>query len=322
MARVLSTEGVAPQERLALWADLICDAYVQLDCETPDSDAPFNGNILSERLATLDLSQVTASPQRVLRTSRQISKSTEDYFLVSIQTKGLGVIRQDGRQAMLRPGDFALYDSTRPYELLFENDFQQFVLMLPGEMLRSQVKATQDLTAIPVSGRRGAGHLMIGMIQALWRDIAALEPASAGAISDSVLNILVAGLRTLPAATRLPPSNLKRLYLAQARAFVCEHLRDPQLSVEMIAAELRLSVSTLHRAFQGEPCSLVHWIWTERLDAVKRDLADPALRNFGVSSLAFAWGFNDAAHFSRAFKERFSVTATEFRHGLFGESAR
>ena len=322
MTQVLSTDGVAPKEKLALWTDLICDAYVQLDCATPDSDAPFHGNILRERLATLDLSQVTASQQHVLRTPRQISKTTEDFFLVSIQTKGLGVIRQDGRQAVLNPGDFALYDSTRPYELLFESDFQQFVLMLPGEMLRSQVKATEDLTAIPVSGQRGAGHLMIGMIEALWRDIEALEPACAGAVSDSVLNILVAGLRTLPSAKRMPASNLKKLYLDQARAFVREHLRDPQLSVEMIAARLNLSPSTLHRAFQGEACSLTHWIWTERLKAVKSNLADPALRNLGISSLAFSWGFNDSAHFSRAFKERFGMTAKEFRHGLFGGSAK
>ena len=36
-----------------------------------------------------------------------------------------------------RPGDFALYDSTRPYQLLFDDDFEQIVLKLPGERLRS-----------------------------------------------------------------------------------------------------------------------------------------------------------------------------------------
>jgi AraC-like DNA-binding protein len=35
-----------------------------------------------------------------------------------------------------------------------------------------------------------------------------------------------------------------------------------------------------------------------------------------VSDSAFSWGFNDAAHFSRAFKERFSVTPREFGLGL------
>ena len=111
-------------------------------------------------------------------------------------------------------------------------------------------------------------------------------------------------------------SNLTALHRDQIRAFVLQHLRDPRLSVGMIAAALKLSPSTVHRAFQGEPCSAAHWIWTQRLDAIKRDLADPALQQRGVSDIAFSWGFNDAAHFSRAFKERFRVTPKEFRQGL------
>jgi AraC-like DNA-binding protein len=320
MSQLLSTAAVAPGERLALWTDLICDVYVQLACDARVAPDQFRGEIRQDRLATLDLSQVTSRPQHVQRTARQIAKATEDYFLVSIQTQGTGSVRQDGREAFLRPGDFALYDSTRPYELLFEEDFQQFVLMLPGAMLRSQLKGTERLTASAVSGTRGAGHLMIGMIETLWRDVDTLEPASADAVADSVLHILVAGLKTLPAAQPAAVSNLVALHRHQIRAYALQHLRDPRLSVGMIAAALKLSPSTVHRAFQGEPCSAAHWIWSQRLDAIKRDLADPALRHRGVSEIAFGWGFNDAAHFSRAFKERFGVTPREFRQGTGGDA--
>ncbi len=316
MSQLLSTEAVAPRDRVAVWTDLICDVYVQLDCDALTAPEAFSGSIRTDTLATLDLSQVTACPQHVYRTPRQIAKATEDYFLVSIQTRGCGMVIQDDRRAVLHPGDFALYDSTRPYELIFEADFQQFVLMLPGEMLRSQLKGTERVTASAVSGRRGAGHLMIGMIDTLWRDIDTLEPASADAVSESVLNILVAGLKTLPAVQQAPVSNLIALYRHQVRTYALLHLRDPQLSVGMIAAALRLSPSTIHRAFLGEPCSLMHWIWGERLDAVRRDLGDAALCQRTVSDIAFSWGFNDAAHFSRAFKDRFGVTPTEFRHNL------
>jgi hypothetical protein len=67
-----------------------------------------------DSLATLELSQVTATAQHVRRTPSLIAATAEDYFLVSIQTKGVGAIVQDGRTAVLQPGDFALYDSTRP----------------------------------------------------------------------------------------------------------------------------------------------------------------------------------------------------------------
>ena len=171
-----------------------------LECE-PLAGAPrIDGEIVLETLGTLALSRVTASAQRVRRTARQIARASEDYFLVSIQTDGVGEVHQDGRRAVLQAGDFALYDSTRPYDLVFGADFQQFVLMLPGPALRAQVRDTQALTASAVSGRRGAGHLMIEMIRTLAQDIGTLEPASAAAVADSVTQILVAGLRTLPAA--------------------------------------------------------------------------------------------------------------------------
>jgi hypothetical protein len=200
VSKLLSTADVKANERMAYWVDAVCDTYVQLDCEAAGDRRSIDGEIRLDRLATLELSRVSASAQRVRRTPAKIARASEDYFLVSIQTAGRGAVIQDGRHASLGPGDFALYDSTRPYELQFDAGFQQYVLMLPGPTLRSQLPDTDRLTARPVSGRRGAGHLMIGMIRSLARDIATLEPASAAAVAQSVEHILVAGLRALPGA--------------------------------------------------------------------------------------------------------------------------
>ncbi|WP_433292744.1 helix-turn-helix domain-containing protein [Pseudonocardia sp. CA-142604] len=79
-------------------------------------------------------------------------------------------------------------------------------------------------------------------------------------------------------------------------------------------------MSTLHRAFAGEPCSLSEWIWAQRLDAVRTDLCAPSLRHRTISDLAFSWGFVDASHFSRAFKARFGCTARDVRLGQAGGS--
>ena len=32
-----------------------------------------------------------------------------------------------------------------------------------------------------------------------------------------------------------------------------------------------------------------------------------------MSDIAFSWGFNDAAHFSRSFKEQYGMSPREFR---------
>jgi len=181
MSRTISTDTVAARQRLAFWTDLVCDTYVQLECNPPQGGDRIDGEIVADELASLQLSRVTATAQLVKRTPALIARASEDHFLVSIQTQGRGVISQDGRHAVLGPGDFALYDSTRPYQLTFDDNFQQFVLKLPGPTLRTALRDTERLTATTVRGDRGAGHLMIGMIRTLAADIGALAPESAAA---------------------------------------------------------------------------------------------------------------------------------------------
>lgn len=309
----LSTRSVEPSQRLAFWTDMVCSTYVQLECDATAGASTIDGEISAQQLATLQLSQVISTPQVVRRTAAKIARSAEDYFLVSIQTRGEGVIAQDGRTARLAVGDFALYDSTRPYELRFDKPFEQVVLRLPGATLRSALRDTQALTASTVSGQRGAGHLMIGMIRTLAADIDTLAPESAAAVAESVSQILVAGLSALPAARAPPVSQLAAFHREQIKACIANRLRDPLLSVTGIAAQLRLSPSTLHRAWTGQACSIAQWIWAQRLDAARRDLCNPAHRARSISEIAFSWGFNDAAHFSRAFRARFGCSARELR---------
>ena len=313
MHKLWSTDAVEARDRLSYWVEAVCNTYVQLDCDTPHRERAFCGTIEANRLATLGLSRVTSTAQHVRRTPAKIARATEDYFLVSIQTRGHGKIVQDGRMADLAPGDFALYDSTRPYELIFDGAFQQHVLQLPGAVLRSRLRDTQTLTARKVCGDRGAGHLMIGMIEALAADIDTLEAGSVAAIAESVENILVAGLCSLPGATDPVASQLTSYHRDQIKAYALQRLRDPQLSVNAIATHLRLSPSTIYRAFAAEPVSLNTWIWNQRLDGAKRDICDPALAGRTITEIAFAWGFNDAAHFSRIFRARFGCSARELR---------
>lgn len=321
MFRVKTTTEVDLGLRLAYWSDIVSDAYVQLECEAAAGKTTIEGSVAITQLATLCLTQVTATAQRVHRTPAKISQSTEDYFLVSIQTSGHGVVVQEGREAHLAPGDFALYDSTRPYVLAFDGDFQQYVLMLPGRLLRTGFPSAEQLTANTVRGQHGAGHLMLSMIHTLAVDVGTLAPESACPIAESVIQILIAGLSTLPAAKQTPLSQLCLYHLERIKACVRKRLRDPQLTVASIAAELKMSSSTLHRTWGAQTCSLGDWIWAQRLDAAHRDLCDPGMLGRNVSEIAFSWGFNDAAHFSRAFRLRFGCTPREVRPRAAGGNA-
>jgi AraC-like DNA-binding protein len=312
MSQILTTDAVAPNERLSFWVDMICTTYVQLECDAIDEE-PFHGSIVSHKLPGLELSVVRSCAQRVLRTPRVISRAIDDYFIVSLQTRGNGVISQDGRDARMSPGDFSLYDSTRPYTLSFGGEFEQIVLKVRGEALRSMVRNTEQLTATTVSGRTGAGHLLINMIETLRDEVDTLLPASAAAVASGVVNVLVAGLQSLPACGKSEMSSMGAYHLSRIRQSIEERLHDPALTIESIAASLGMSVGHLHRLFKNEAQSPSQYLWGRRLEACSRDLLDPRRANASVAQIAFSWGFNDAAHFSRAFRERFNRSPREWR---------
>jgi AraC-like DNA-binding protein len=312
MSQVLTTDAVAPVQRLEYWVDMICTTYVKLECDAKESD-DFRGSILSHRLPGLDLSVVSSCAQRVMRTPRVIARESDDYFIVSLQTQGCAVISQDGRDAVMSPGDFAIYDSTRPYVLHFGDDFEEIVLKLRGDQIRSLVRNTEALTATTVSGRAGAGHLLISMIRTLRDEVDCLQPASAAAVASGVVNVLVAGLQSLPACKKAELSSMSAYHVARIRQCIDDRLHDPTLSIESIALELGMSVGHLHRLFKTEPLSPSQYLWSRRLEACSRELLDPRRTNISVAEIAFSWGFNDAAHFSRAFRERFNCSPREWR---------
>ena len=73
MSRLLSTEVVPRDQRLAYWTDMICNVYVQLGCDPiADRRGDFEGSIRQHTLPSLDVSVVTSGPQKVMRTPGHI----------------------------------------------------------------------------------------------------------------------------------------------------------------------------------------------------------------------------------------------------------
>ncbi|WP_194841887.1 helix-turn-helix domain-containing protein [Marinobacter nauticus] len=101
--------------------------------------------------------------------------------------------------------------------------------------------------------------------------------------------------------------------ISRVRQCIEDRLREPGLSIESIAAQLNMSPGHLHRLFRDQLQSPAQYLWTRRLDACSRELLDARRAKATVSEIAFGWGFNDAAHFSRSFKARFGCSPREWR---------
>lgn len=314
----VSTDAVPQSERFAYWLDMVCSIYVRLECEKTDDRVVF-GDIEFTRLGALDFTELSSNARLIRRTTSLIrTSSDDDYCLVQVQRQGQGVVIQDGRTAIVEPGDFVVYDCTRPYELRFdEAGHKVVVLRVPRPALEPHVGNLSELTATRVNGAGAAGQLLLSMVETLRRDIDQLHPASANGVSEAITSIIAAGLRGLPGAQVRKTSCLANFHIERVKAFVRDNLRDPSLSIASVAAAMRMSPDHLSKIFRPEPVQLSKLIWQWRINACKRELGDPRYAHLSVSEIAFSWGFNDAAHFSRSFKELCGKTPREWRqHSL------
>ena len=89
------------RDRLSYWVEAVCNTYVQLDCDATAAAAPIDGTSKPTAGHARPVPR-DATPQSCGGRRAKIARATEDYFLVSIQTKGHGKIVQDGRVARCR----------------------------------------------------------------------------------------------------------------------------------------------------------------------------------------------------------------------------
>lgn len=311
-AQILSTEAVQSHRRVSYWREAICDIFVELDCEAIRPSSDFYGKIVNRPIADLQFSDVTSSGQRVLRSQSRIARSGNDYFLISVQTQGSGRVSQDGRVAELSRGDFALYDSTRPYELMFDAPFSQFVARVPRSAVTNRLIAPEWLTARRIDGRQGVGRIALSYLAELERQLPTLDDQASGRLSDTFLDLITLALAA-PVQERPQMSNVRQSQLYRIQCFIDAHLSDPELTPASIASAHRITVRYLNMLFAGAEMSVARWIWQRRLEKCERDLTDPRHAGRTIGEIAYSWGFNDLTHFSRTFKARYGQSPKDYR---------
>ena len=182
------TSDLEERDRTDYWRDIICDEYVKLDCRKLADD--FQGEVRGGgSLGELQFSEVLADAQYVERSRRQIAKCSEADFLISFQLARRGLVRQNGREALLTPGSFALYDSTQPYSLTFNERFHQLVIQMPKEVLSRHLMNPEQYTAVPISGQSGLGAVLTDFIFSLARELHHVQ-AAPNELSENLTNMI------------------------------------------------------------------------------------------------------------------------------------
>ncbi len=301
--------------RWEYWCDVVNDEFVNLDCSSIDGQAEseFSGILRGGiGVGQVNFSEVIAMPQLVRRSQQRIARATKDDFLISFQLERECIVRQSGREALLKPGCFALYDSAAEYSLAFAQPFHQFVLQMPREVLSRHLMEPEKYTAIPISANEGMGLILKNFLYSLVGELGSTEEPINEQLSDNLVNMIALTFSSSVITSKLIETDcVKEALIRRLRQFIDNNLFDPRLNNARIAESQNISLRYLYKLFSGQDESIHEMIMGKRLDAAHGILRDGHTRRPSIESLAHHVGFASAAHFSRAFKKRFGVNPSD-----------
>lgn len=308
----MSVAPTVAMTSLGQFRETISSSFVPLDV-SGDAGTSFAARVTATDADQVGFTEILANPHLVQRTPETIARGGSGYYKVTMLMSGSGLLMQEGRQLVLRPGDLSVYDTSRPYSLLFNEDFRAIVLMFSKDRLNLPVSVADQLAAVSLGSEHGLQPVVSAFLSQFPGQLFHLDERVRTRIAHNSLDLMgtmFSSMLDIEAEASDPHAVLlQRIY-----DFIDAHLGEPELSPRMIAEAHYISVRHLHALFSEGDRTVSTWIRERRLERCRADLLNPLYRECKVAVIAARWGFIDAANFSRAFKARYGLSPSELRN--------
>jgi AraC family transcriptional activator of tynA and feaB len=277
----------------------------------PVGKKPFRAEIEAYTLGRLKMARMAFSAHRTARLPLPASAHRE-YFLVNHQQSGHVIVRQDGRESEICPGDFYILNATRDFHIE-TGEVVTHSICVPASEFRTVFPEVDYCTSIKFSSQTGAGPVVGAFLSSTFELARTLDDNGAGRVVDALPHVLAIALssRTQEPLAR---SRLTVYQRERVKDYVRRNIREASMDCEFISKAVQLSPRYLYDLFADEPMPIMRWVWSERLNNCRHELSLAALRSKSIGEIAYSWGFRELAHFSRSFRAAFGQSPREFRN--------
>ena len=318
MSSLIRTDQVPAADLVDFLREVMAKTWLSTGCR-PEHRTNYCAEFRASGLGPMQVVVMDVPPATVCRTPELISRADPDMLkMVLVRGGDSCVVSQDGRQAHLSAGEFAIYDTRRPYEVVcgagHSQPMQMMTFMFPPSLLPLSRNRIRQLAAVPFPAGAGLGDVTSQFLLQLARNVDHYSPAEAARLSSAALEVLATRLsHELDVHDWDTPEARRHALLTTVQAFIVRNLGDTGLSPAMIAAAHHMSLRSLHQLFHDEGLTVAGWIRKRRLECCRHDLSDPALASRPVAAIAARWGFTSPGDFSRAFRTAHGMPPAEYR---------
>jgi AraC-like DNA-binding protein len=268
----------------------------------------FRGRLRCLGLGEVQVLHLDAGPHRLL------GAGYDDlaHYHLAVPVQGPLAVAQGAHRAVVEPGGLAVYDATRVHALEFDQSVELLLVRAPRHLIAVSPALMKRLGALDEGVHGNLIDLITSLLVRLDDDLVVQSPWSPERLAANLTGIITTVL--IEQLSRTAPDGGAQLLMLEITAFVDEHLGDPDLSPETIAAAHFISPRYLRKLFEARGLRISDWIRQRRLEACRHDLVDPERSTEPIIAVAARWGFGDPAHFSRLFRSTYGCSPRQQRH--------
>lgn len=156
------------------------------------------------------------------RGSRHPRSLEEPLCLLAVQLHGRTIAQQDGRQAILLPGDLTLFDGTRPYRVDFQGrHFDHLVLRFPRTALEERGIDTGAVTVRRIALDSALGRLVTPFLLNVVQAADTVDPETGERLAGMSLDLIATALASVSGVERPPASPGRSCCAASGSTSAC-----------------------------------------------------------------------------------------------------
>ncbi|MDN5005601.1 helix-turn-helix domain-containing protein [Bradyrhizobium sp. GCM10027634] len=230
------------------------------------------------------------------------------FVVVDFIIDGRGVGCGELQSLSLERGDVAVWNTRQKLNFEVLTAMHKFMLVVP---IRQARKLWPDLISpnlLHFSHRDALSPILAACFESFLAGVDSMADAYASAAAEAGLDVAVRACRV---QRDEGPSDRKSLLMQRIIGYLEANLRDPELNHDRVATEFNVSTRYLQILFARSGATVSEWIRQRRLENCRKALETKS-RTETITNIALAWGFNDASHFSRLFRQRFGITPQNY----------
>jgi acetamidase/formamidase/AraC-like DNA-binding protein len=307
--RPFTSESYSEDDRPEAWRDVLGSVGLQPTVAT----ATHCGHATAVRRSFegVVLARLSAGAQAV----SPLSDLASDHPVVLLPIEDGVVLKTSAGHQIIAAGHLLLLPRKGSWSVAFQRDMRAVVLSVTPDLLHGRRASAPGLSDVQVVAPGGFSDVVAGMMDQAARHLETLPDVEWAALAQSLHDLLPTLTRHVvePAADLGGGTATKAATLHRLCQTIERRLDDPDLTPAKVAVAEGISERYLQKLFEGTGSSFTHYLRERRLQRTSADLSNPAEAHHSISEIAFRAGFNDSAHFSRAFRHRFGLSPREFR---------